>query len=44
MTELFQLTDEKSTPDGSKRDASLGFAVFSTLGGRKLSDKAMFPL
>lgn len=44
VTELFQLTDEKSTPDGSKREASLGFAVFPTLGGRKLSDKAMFPL
>ena len=28
VTELFQLTDEKSTSDGSKRDASLGFAVF----------------
>lgn len=27
-TEIFQLTDEKSIPDGSKREASHGVAVF----------------
>ena len=36
VTELFQLTDEKSTSDGSKRDASLGFAVFFYLRRKKI--------
>lgn len=28
VTQISKLTDEKATPDGSKRDTSLGFAVF----------------